>query len=118
MITRHRVLALQHYDLASLMAGKVHALLTRSYHKGRDWYDLLWYRGLRPPMEPNRILLQNALDQTLGAGRRNASNWRSDLASVLKEISCTSLQSDVRPFLEHLEDADLLEPENLRSVLE
>jgi len=41
-----------------------------------------------------------------------------DLASVLKEISCTRLQSDVRPFLQHLEDADLLEPENLRSVLE
>lgn len=60
MVTRHRLLALQHYDLAFLMAGKIHALLTRSYPKGRDWYDLLWYLGLCPPQSSNIELLQNA----------------------------------------------------------
>ena len=59
LITHHRMLALRYYDLASLMAGKVHALGTRKYAKGRDWYDLLWYLGQRPPAEPQQTLAES-----------------------------------------------------------
>lgn len=31
--------------LSTLFAGKSHALLCRTYEKGRDWYDFLWYLG-------------------------------------------------------------------------
>ena len=117
VITRHRILALQHHDLASLMAGKVHALLTREYPKGRDWYDLIWYRGRRPPAEPNLALLQNALDQTAGAGRRSAENWRSDLAELAAGLSWKALRDDVRAFLERPAEAELLDPGNLAAVL-
>lgn len=116
VVTRHRVLALQYYDLPSLMAGKVHALLTRKYAKGRDWYDLLWYRGRRPPAEPNLTLLQNALDQSQGAGKLSAANWKADLAAVGK-LSCAKLRDDVRPFLERPGEAELIEVENIRAVL-
>jgi hypothetical protein len=34
---------LQHHDRASLLAGKIHAILQRPFLKGRDLYDLLWY---------------------------------------------------------------------------
>ena len=54
---------------ASLLAGKLHAAITRRYVKGRDWYDLMWYLSQRPPPAPNLTLLQNALDQTQGPGR-------------------------------------------------
>ena len=67
-LLREYLLALQLYDRPSLMAGKIHALITREYPKGRDWYDLLWYRGQRPAMAPNVTQLQNALDQTQGEG--------------------------------------------------
>jgi hypothetical protein len=117
VITRHRVLALQYYDLASLMAGKVHALLTRKYPKGRDWYDLLWYRGQRPPAEPNLVQLQNALDQSQGAGKRSAANWKSDLAAAVARLSCAKLRDDVRPFLERPGETELIEIENIRAVL-
>jgi hypothetical protein len=117
IITRHRVLAVQYYDLASLMAGKVHALLTRPYPKGRDWYDLLWYRGLRPPAEPNLVQLQNALAQSQGAGSREARNWKSALAAAVGRLPCAKLREDVRPFLERPEEAALLELENIRAVL-
>ena len=51
----------RHYDLPSLMAGKLHAVLTRRYAKGsdghssikgRDYFDLLWYckKGVRPSL--------------------------------------------------------------------
>ncbi|MFH1233174.1 MAG: nucleotidyl transferase AbiEii/AbiGii toxin family protein [Patescibacteria group bacterium] len=42
----------KHYDLPSLMAGKINAILFRIFFKGkedkitfkgRDWYDLIWY---------------------------------------------------------------------------
>lgn len=117
LVTRHAVLALQHYAPNSLMAGKVHALLTRKYPKGRDWYDLIWYRGLRPPREPNRILLQNALNQTQKDGNVIAADWRRLLADKLSRLNVTQLVADVQPFLEHPADAALLTAENLRSVL-
>ncbi len=117
VITRHRVLAIRHHDLASLMAGKAHALLTREYPKGRDWYDLLWYRGHRPPVEPNPALLQNALDQTFGEGRRSAENWRAELLELAATLPFDKLRDDVRPFLERPDEAGLIERENIAAVL-
>src|SRR3989338_9068763 len=54
--------AARHYDLPDLMAGKLHAILTRRYLKGsenretikgRDFYDLLWFikKGVRPALQ-------------------------------------------------------------------
>jgi len=37
LVTRHFTFVVSHYDLPSLFAGKLHALLTRGYPKGRDW---------------------------------------------------------------------------------
>ncbi len=117
LITRHRMLALQHYDLASLMAGKIHALLTRSYPKGRDWYDLAWYRGHRPPLEPNAALLENALIQTQGTNAPASNDWKKRLLNRLENLDCQKLRNDVAPFLEHPEEADLLDRQNLQAVL-
>jgi len=117
LITRHRILALQHYDLSSLMAGKIHALLTRGYPKGRDWYDLLWYRGHRPPLKPNLVQLQNALNQTQGSSALDAKKWKEHLLTRLDSLDCRKLLDDVAPFLERPEEANLLTEQNLRSVL-
>jgi predicted nucleotidyltransferase component of viral defense system len=43
VVHRFVVLQLQHHDQASLLSGKLHAILQRTYSKGRDLYDLLWY---------------------------------------------------------------------------
>lgn len=118
IVTRHRLLAIQHFSPNSLMAGKLHALLTRKYPKGRDWYDLMWYSGQRPPLEPNLTLLQNALDQTQGPGVVSAHQWRSLLLKKLETLNVVELAEDVAPFLERPEDRTLLSPDNLRSVLQ
>ena len=117
IVNRHAMLSLRYYDLPSLMAGKVHALITRPYPKGRDWYDLLWYRGKRPPAEPNMEQLQNALDQTQGTAVFNAQKWKDHIMKKLKALDCSSLAEDVGIFLERPEDAALLTEENLCSVL-
>ena len=106
-----------HYDLPSLMAGKLHALLARRYRKGRDWFDLVWYRSRRPPVEPNLPLLQRALDQTEGAGRYRAQDWLALLRAQLATLDVGRLIQDVRPFLERAADARLLERPNLAAAL-
>ena len=117
VITRHFTFVIRHYDLPSLMAGKLHALLTRSYPKGRDWFDLVWYRSRRPPVVPNLPLLQHALDQTQGAGRYRAADWQGLLRARLADLDAAALARDVAPFLERPADAALLERVNLEAVL-
>lgn len=118
VLNRHLVFALRHHDLPSLMAGKLHALITRGYPKGRDWYDLLWYLSRRPPVEPNRTLLQNALDQTQGAGAVAEEEWRETLLNRLETTDVTKLVQDVEPFLERPQDAALMTPEHFRTLLQ
>ncbi|MDD2237803.1 MAG: nucleotidyl transferase AbiEii/AbiGii toxin family protein [Kiritimatiellae bacterium] len=117
LINRHLLFAVRHYELSSLMAGKIHALIARAYPKGRDWYDLLWYGARRPPVEPNRTLLQHALDQTEGQGRVDAGRWRESIARKLERLDEDALRRDVESFLERPEDAHLLTKENWMAVL-
>lgn len=50
-----------HQDLSSNFALKIHALLCRTYLKGRDWYDFSWY--VTQKVQPNLPHLQAALYQ-------------------------------------------------------
>ena len=117
VVTRQFTFVVRHHDLPSLMAGKLHALLSRGYPKGRDWFDLVWYRSRHPPVEPNARLLQHALDQTLGAGRCRAADWRRLLRTRLADLDTGVLARDVAPFLERPADAALVERTNLDAVL-
>ena len=118
VVTHRFTFVIRHYDLPSLMAGKLHALLTRGYPKGRDWFDLVWYRSRRPPIDPNVPLLQHALEQTQGADRYRADDWRRLLRTRLADVDIGTLTRDVEPFLERPADALLLERANLHAVLE
>lgn len=112
------ILRLQHHDRASLLAGKLHAILQRPYLKGRDLYDLLWYLSAPDWPQPNLVLLNNALDQTgwTGGGLDEAT-WRLAVAARLKEANWALAVADVRPFLEPGIDVSLLASENLAQVL-
>lgn len=117
VVTRHASFLIQHYDLPSLMARKLNAAITRKYAKGRDWYDLMWYLSPRPPVEPNLTLLQNALDQTQGAGRYDARAWKTSVRERLATFDMKAVRDDVSPFLERPQEADLLTRENLEGLL-
>jgi hypothetical protein len=118
LVTRHVSFLLHYHDPPSLLAGKVHALLTRRYAKGRDWYDLVWYLSQRPPVVPNLTLLQNSLDQTQGADRVDARGWMDEVRGRLRAIDVKALLEDVGPFLERPQDAALITRENLLGLLE
>jgi hypothetical protein len=89
-------------NLPSLMAGKLHILLTRlDREKGRDWYDYAWYR--KRDIEPNLKQLQNAVDQTNEGVQ--ARFWMSIIRARLVATDWTSIRRDVEQFLERKNDA-------------
>lgn len=119
IIRRYITLQLQHHDRASLLAGKLHAFLQRSYLKGRDLYDLLWYLSDPNWPAPNLILLNNALQQTGWKGKLlSKDNWRAAVSKRLDTVEWQNVVNDVRPFLEPGVDPNLLTHENLLHVLE
>ncbi len=117
IVTRHATFLLRFHDLPSLFAGKLHALLTRPYTKGRDWYDFAWYRSQRPPIEPNVAMLQNALDQTQGAATFDAAAWGDTVRKRVVAQDTEAVVRDVEPFLEYPADRALLTRENLLALL-
>ena len=118
LIRRHVVLNLLHHDRASLLAGKLHAVLTRGYTKGRDLYDLVWYLADRTWPSPNLLLLNSALLQTGWEGPRGTeANWRELAAERIRRVRWDRAVEDVRPFLERQSDLTLLNEENCLKLL-
>ncbi len=118
VVRRHVVLQLQHHDRASLLAGKLHAILQRPYLKGRDLYDLLWYLSDPDWPAPNLTMLNSALEQTGWSGAPlTETTWREAVRARLQQADWTRAAADVRPFLEPGADAALLTPEVLLGLL-
>ncbi|MDI6755714.1 MAG: nucleotidyl transferase AbiEii/AbiGii toxin family protein [Thermodesulfobacteriota bacterium] len=118
VIRRFVALNLLHYDRPSLLAGKLHAVLSRAYTKGRDLFDLVWYLTDRTWPEPNFTFLNNALAQTGWPGPElTAANWRRIVRKRMEEIHWNRAVKDISPFLERPQDVNLLTLENVRNLL-
>jgi predicted nucleotidyltransferase component of viral defense system len=118
LIRRYVTLRLQHHDMSSLLAGKLHALFQRRYVKGRDLYDLMFYLSDPDWPGPNFILLQNALVQTGWDGPiPDEKNWREILCQTLRKTDWNKCVSDVKPFLERSTESALLTQENFEKLL-
>jgi len=117
-IRRFFMLHLQHYDRPSLLSGKLHAVLSRKYTKGRDLYDLAWYLSAPDWPEPNITLLGNSLRQTGWPGREvTSANWRGVVAEKLNTLDWNAALADVSPFLERPEDTAWIDRERMQSLL-
>lgn len=98
-------------SLESGFALKLHALLCRSYVKGRDWYDFVWYvaRKTRPDLD----LLRHALHQHgpwTGQPITVTMRWlQESMEAAIRRIDWTAVRADVQRFL------PLREQEGLRA---
>lgn len=118
VVRRHILLHLYHHDRASLLSGKLHAVLSRPWCKGRDLYDLAWYLSDREWPEPNIAFLDAALRQTGWTGSPvSAGNWRALTAEKVASLDVPKALEDVRPFLERPADAQMVTRENLLRLL-
>ena len=118
IVDLHLPVVFQHYDLASLFAGKCHALLMRVYTKGRDVYDLFWYRTKHKDLLLNFELLNNALQQTReGYVKVTQDNWLDILGQSIRSLDWKAIENDVLPFLEFQDDLLSFTQENLLMLL-
>lgn len=98
------------FDLPSLFAGKMHALLFRKWKdrvKGRDWYDMEWY--IRKGVSLNLI---HFLERAQESGDwHKPSISKKELMDLLQEkIGTTSIEkvkADVRPFIKDARELDI-----------
>lgn len=108
LINDYFPVALNHHDRASFIAGKCHAILQRDWAKGRDFFDLLFYLNRWGEIEPNFEYLNNALKQTgYKKSEITPENWRKRLLERVHEVSWSTVEEDVKPFLLNPEDQNL-----------
>jgi len=109
LVQRFFPVAVRHHDPPSLFAGKLQALVSRPWAKGRDWFDLVWFLTEKRGTEPNAELLRNALVQT---GHRDAAAmpWREAVRARLRGLDWSAVEADLAPFLERPGDLAHLSP--------
>lgn len=97
-----------HYDLPSLFAGKLHACFFRTYTKGRDWYDFVWY--LTKKIKPNFELLNNAIAQTQGTSLPiDRQNFKDHLLDVVARQDFDFVRKDIERFIEDKHELNVFE---------
>jgi predicted nucleotidyltransferase component of viral defense system len=119
LITKYFPISYLTYEVPSLLAGKIHALLSRKYTKGRDFFDLGWYLSRWRDLTPNFELLKNALIQTGWKGQMpDASNWLSLIREVVEKSDWDVVRKDVTRFLQNPKDADIFSKENILGLIQ
>jgi len=118
IITKYFPISFLSYDLPSLFSGKIHALLSRKYTKGRDFFDLGWYISKWKDLTPNFTVLENALKQTGWQGEIPTENtWKNFLSKVVSEVDWKKVKQDVENFLENPRDLEIFTKENVLKLL-
>lgn len=118
LIRRYITLRLNHHDRPSMLAGKLHAILQRSWTKGRDVFDLMWYLSDPEWPEPNLMLLNNALQQNGWDGDAlTPSTWRMVVRKRVCQLDWGRVAADVRPFLEPGSGVELVTLDGLLKLL-
>lgn len=118
LIQHHVDVHLQHHDPASLLAGKLHAILQRDYVKGRDWYDLYWYLRQSDWPPPNVDMLNQALSQSgWNKGPVTPDNWPGHVQERLQALPWPRVVEDVRRFVITQSDLIAFKKETLENLL-
>ena len=93
--------------LPDLYAGKMHALIFRSWGnrvKGRDWYDFEWYVRKGVKLNFNHLRMRslefNGIDFT-------KDEFIKLLKQRLKDTDIELVKNDVRPYIMDLKDLDI-----------
>jgi predicted nucleotidyltransferase component of viral defense system len=117
-VQHHVAVHLQHHDKASLLAGKLHAVLQREYVKGRDWYDLYWYLSQPQWASPNVAMLNSALVQSgWEKGDVTANNWRGYVLERLERLDWVQVVADVQRFLMKQKELTVFNKDTIRNLL-
>ncbi len=110
------------YKLSSLFAGKLHAVLCRSWGnrvKGRDYYDFIWYLSKNIPV--NLLHLESRMKQS-GHLKTNENLNKELLIDMLKDkiqsIDFSMAKNDVRNFIKDPSVLDIWSQDFFISILD
>ncbi|GAB1465887.1 hypothetical protein MASR2M54_13870 [Aliarcobacter cryaerophilus] len=124
-----RPFSINAFMLPSLYAGKMHAILCRSWStrpKGRDWYDLIWYIAISVA-EPDSIHLKARLSQSCKYLESNEikipenltkENIKELLLERLETLDVEKAKNDVQPFIKDMREIELWSKEFFVAVIE
>ncbi len=90
------------YDLPSLFAGKLHAMLFRDWKsrvKGRDFYDFVWYISRRVPVNLPHLEARIIQSEEQQMERFNIDAVQTLLKDRIRSVDIAAAAEDVRPFL-------------------
>jgi predicted nucleotidyltransferase component of viral defense system len=90
------------YDLPSLFAGKLHAMLFRDWKsrvKGRDFYDFVWYISRRVPVNLPHLEARIMQSEKQQAERIDMAAVQTLLKARIQSVDIAAAAEDVRPFL-------------------
>ncbi len=118
IVNKYFPLAFLTYDLPSLFTGKLNALLSRKYTKGRDYFDIGWYLSKWNDIVPNFGLLANGLTQTGWKKEKiDKDNWKTVLYDTVAHADWNLVRKDVIRFLENPSDMDIFTRENILRLI-
>ena len=90
------------FTLPDLFAGKMHALIYRSWKnrvKGRDWYDFEWYIRKNVAMDFKHFCERAYQFGSEEPGRLTPDCFRTILKDKIKETDIRQVKDDVMPFI-------------------
>ena len=90
------------FTLPDLFAGKMHALIYRSWKnrvKGRDWYDFEWYVRKNVAMDFRHFCERAYQFGSEEPGRLTPDRFRAILKDKIKETDIRQVKDDVMPFI-------------------
>jgi predicted nucleotidyltransferase component of viral defense system len=103
--------AVRSFVLPDLFAGKMHAILCRTWKsrvKGRDWYDLIWYAANHPEMHLSH--LEKRMRQTGHWKDKDAltpDSFKDLLGNAVKRLNVGQARSEVEPFVKNPENLSI-----------
>lgn len=95
------------FTLPDLFAGKMHALVYRSWKnrvKGRDWYDFEWY--VRNHVALDFAHLQERIKEFNGC-EKSEEEFLADLKQRLSSADINQVKSDVLPFIKNTKGLEI-----------
>ena len=99
------------YGMGDLFAGKLHALLYRSWKnrvKGRDWYDFEWYiRNGHSVHLPHFLIRAHESGQLTAIETIDISATKTLLHERIEQVDFEQAKTDVLPFLKEVDSLTL-----------
>jgi hypothetical protein len=103
--------AVRSFVLPDLFAGKMHAILCRTWKsrvKGRDWYDLVWYAANHPELHLSH--LEERMRQTghwKGKDALTPESFKELLGDAVNKLNVGQARGEVEPFVRSPENLSI-----------